>query len=117
MTDAGLLARGAAIARDPIKRSVDIAFASAGLILTLPIALAAAAAIRLDSRGPVFYAQPRSGLRGRPFLAWKFRSMVACRGPSPRFRRSWWFRRQRRKSRSALRSLRPRERRPPGFDW
>lgn len=71
------MARGAAIARDPIKRSVDIAFASAGLIVTLPIALAAAAAIRLDSRGPVFYGQPRSGLGGRPFMAWKFRSMVA----------------------------------------
>lgn len=76
MSDAALLARGAAIARNPLKRSFDVAFASAGLILTLPIALAAAAAIRLDSRGPVFYAQPRSGLRGRPFKAWKFRSMV-----------------------------------------
>lgn len=74
---AALLARGEAIARDPIKRAFDIAFACAGLIVTSPLSLAAAIAIKADSRGPVFYAQERSGLNGRPFTAWKYRSMVA----------------------------------------
>jgi len=74
---ADLLARGAAIARDPVKRAFDIAFAAAGLIVTAPVSLLAALAIRIDTPGPVFYAQQRSGLQGKPFTAWKFRSMVA----------------------------------------
>ncbi|HUF24475.1 MAG TPA: sugar transferase [Vicinamibacterales bacterium] len=74
---ADLIARGAAIARDPVKRAFDVAFAAAGLIVTAPVSLLAALAIKIDTPGPVFYAQQRSGLRGRPFTAWKFRSMVA----------------------------------------
>ncbi len=77
MSDIDILGRAAAIARSPAKRAFDVAFAAAGLLVTSPIALAAALAIRLDSRGPVFYAQPRSGLGGREFMAWKFRSMIA----------------------------------------
>ena len=71
-----LLARGDAIARSATKRAFDIAFSSAGLIVTLPLSLLAALAIKADSPGPVFYAQERSGLRGARFKAWKFRSMV-----------------------------------------
>lgn len=74
---ADLIARGAAIARDPVKRAFDVAFAAVGLIVTAPVSLLAALAIRIDTPGPVFYGQQRSGLRGRPFRAWKFRSMVA----------------------------------------
>lgn len=74
---ADLIARGAAIARDPVKRAFDMAFAAIGLIVTAPVSLLAAIAIRIDTPGPVFYAQERSGLGGRPFTAWKFRSMVA----------------------------------------
>jgi lipopolysaccharide/colanic/teichoic acid biosynthesis glycosyltransferase len=74
---ADLIVRGAAIARDPVKRAFDVAFAAAGLIVTAPVSLLAALAIRMDTPGPVFYAQQRSGLGGRPFTAWKFRSMVA----------------------------------------
>lgn len=77
MRDADLIARGAAIARSPLKRAFDIAFAAAGLIAVSPFALLSAVAIRLDSRGPIFYTQPRSGRRGRTFTAWKFRSMTA----------------------------------------
>ena len=77
MRDADLIARGAAIARSPLKRAFDIAFAAAGLIAVSPLALLSAVAIRIDSRGPIFYTQPRSGRRGRPFTAWKFRSMTA----------------------------------------
>lgn len=42
------------------------------LILLIPIAIA----IKLDSPGPIFYVQKRYGLLGRPFLIYKFRSMV-----------------------------------------
>lgn len=42
------------------------------LILLIPIAIA----IKLDSPGPIFYVQKRYGLSGRPFLIYKFRSMV-----------------------------------------
>jgi len=73
---ADLHARGEAIARSPLKRAFDIAFSSAAILVTAPLSLLAAIAIKLDSPGPVFYAQPRSGLNGRPFTAWKFRSMV-----------------------------------------
>jgi lipopolysaccharide/colanic/teichoic acid biosynthesis glycosyltransferase len=72
-----LLARGASITRSPIKRAFDIVFSGTGLILTAPLSLIAALAIKADSPGPVFYAQERSGLNGRRFTAWKFRSMVA----------------------------------------
>lgn len=45
-------------------------------LLCLPIIAAIALAIRLDSRGPIFYTQIRIGRSGRPFKAWKFRTMV-----------------------------------------
>jgi lipopolysaccharide/colanic/teichoic acid biosynthesis glycosyltransferase len=57
------------------KRWLDIAFASAGLVVTSPAWVALSIVIKLDDGGPVFFSQPRSGLRGRQFLAYKFRSM------------------------------------------
>ncbi|MEM9909092.1 MAG: undecaprenyl-phosphate galactose phosphotransferase WbaP, partial [Cyanobacteria bacterium P01_D01_bin.44] len=45
-------------------------------LLSLPIIALIALLIRLDSPGPVFYGQTRIGKGGRPFIAWKFRSMV-----------------------------------------
>jgi lipopolysaccharide/colanic/teichoic acid biosynthesis glycosyltransferase len=72
-----IIARGEAIARNPAKRAFDIAFAGLALVITSPLALVAALAIKADTRGPVFYAQERSGLGGVRFRAWKFRSMVA----------------------------------------
>ena len=45
------------------------------LAAVLPITLLVAAAIKLESRGPVFYRQERVGLNGRIFRVWKFRSM------------------------------------------
>ncbi len=47
-----------------------------GLILFLPIMIAAAIAIKIDSRGPIFFKQTRSGINGRTFKLWKFRTMV-----------------------------------------
>jgi lipopolysaccharide/colanic/teichoic acid biosynthesis glycosyltransferase len=46
-----------------------------GLALVSPIALAAAVAIKLDSRGPVFFSQERVGFGGRVFRMLKFRTM------------------------------------------
>jgi sugar transferase (PEP-CTERM system associated) len=58
-----------------VKRSFDLAISLAFLIFTLPLLLATALAIRLESRGPVFYRQERVGLNGRPYSLLKFRSM------------------------------------------
>ena len=58
-----------------VKRVVDLSVAAiALLLLALPFAVIAAA-IRLNSPGPVFYRQERMGLDRRPFLVLKFRSM------------------------------------------
>jgi len=46
------------------------------LVLLLPVFLLVAVAIRLESRGPVFFRQRRVGRHGRQFEMWKFRSMV-----------------------------------------
>jgi sugar transferase (PEP-CTERM system associated) len=48
-----------------------------GTVLTLPIALLAAIAVKLTSRGPVLYRQTRVGKNGAPFTLYKFRSMYA----------------------------------------
>src|SRR2546422_2104504 len=58
-----------------LKRAFDLGLASLLLLLSSPIFLLAAAAIRLTSRGPVLFRQTRVGLRGRPFVFLKFRSM------------------------------------------
>jgi lipopolysaccharide/colanic/teichoic acid biosynthesis glycosyltransferase len=68
--------RAARIVASPVKRAMDIAFALTGLVATSPICLLAALAILLDDGRPVWYRQSRSGLRGRPFIVTKFRSMV-----------------------------------------
>ncbi len=58
------------------KRTFDLVGASVALIpLAIPFAIIAIA-IKLDSRGPVFFRDPRAGLRGRSFRPWKFRTMV-----------------------------------------
>ncbi len=59
------------------KRAMDIVGASVLLVLTAPIWLVVALAIRLDSSGPVIFRQNRIGRRGKPFRLMKFRSMVA----------------------------------------
>lgn len=58
-----------------IKRSLDIVIASGSLIMLLPLLIYIAIKIKLDSAGPVFYFQERIGLRGIPFVIFKFRSM------------------------------------------
>ena len=59
-----------------IKRGLDIGIAAAGLLLSAPLSLAAAVAIKLTSPGPILFSQERAGLHGRPFQILKFRTMV-----------------------------------------
>jgi lipopolysaccharide/colanic/teichoic acid biosynthesis glycosyltransferase len=59
-----------------VKRCVDLAGATALLIVCSPLMLLAAVLVRLDSRGPVFFRQERMGKGGAPFPIWKFRTMV-----------------------------------------
>jgi exopolysaccharide biosynthesis polyprenyl glycosylphosphotransferase len=59
-----------------LKRSLDVVGAAAALILLAPALVLLAILIRLDSRGPVLYAAPRAGRKGRPFRCYKFRTMV-----------------------------------------
>lgn len=58
-----------------VKRMFDIAFASLALAALLPLLLLAALAVKLDSRGPVMFRQPRIGRGNSMFLMHKFRSM------------------------------------------
>lgn len=59
------------------KRFFDLVLASLGLILFSPLFLILAIAIKLESKGPVFYRGVRVGLKGLPFRIFKFRTMVA----------------------------------------
>lgn len=58
-----------------LKRLGDLVGASGLLLLTAPLLLAAAALIRLEDGGPIFYGQQRTGLYGERILIWKLRSM------------------------------------------
>jgi exopolysaccharide biosynthesis polyprenyl glycosylphosphotransferase len=58
-----------------VKRAVDLVVSLALFLVTLPLQLIAAAAIRLTSHGPVFFRQTRCGLNGRHFTLVKFRTM------------------------------------------
>jgi len=60
-----------------LKRTFDIVASGAGLLLISPILAVSAIAIKLDSRGPVFFRQARHGRGGREFRIVKFRTMVA----------------------------------------
>lgn len=62
--------------RAAIKRLVDVVGAGVGLLITAAFAPIIALAIRLDSRGPVFFSQERVGQNGRRFRIHKFRTMV-----------------------------------------
>jgi exopolysaccharide biosynthesis polyprenyl glycosylphosphotransferase len=58
-----------------IKRVFDLAISVPVMVLLAPVWLLVALAIRLDSPGPVFFRQVRSGRHGKPFVFYKFRSM------------------------------------------
>jgi lipopolysaccharide/colanic/teichoic acid biosynthesis glycosyltransferase len=58
-----------------LKRAVDIAGATVGLVVLSPLLALVALAVALDSPGPVFFRQERIGVGGRRFRVWKFRTM------------------------------------------
>jgi exopolysaccharide biosynthesis polyprenyl glycosylphosphotransferase len=62
--------------RDVVKRLFDIVTAAVGLVLLSPFTLLVALLIKLSSRGPVIFRQERIGRGGRPFILYKFRTMV-----------------------------------------
>lgn len=58
-----------------IKRAMDVLVSGIGIIILSPLFLIIALAIKAASKGPVLYIQKRSGLNGRKFVLYKFRSM------------------------------------------
>lgn len=57
------------------RRGVSLVAAAVGLVVTAPLMAVIALAIKLDSRGPIFFIHERAGYRGRPFRLVKFRTM------------------------------------------
>jgi putative colanic acid biosynthesis UDP-glucose lipid carrier transferase len=73
--------------RDPaqsrVKRALDILVAAAALLFVLPLMIAAAVAVRLDSPGPIFFRQRRGGYGGETFEILKFRTMYVLEDSGP----------------------------------
>lgn len=65
-----------------LKRMIDVIGSLIGLVLSSPILLLAAIAIRMDSRGPALFIQERAGENGKPFRVYKMRTM--CDGAEER---------------------------------
>ena len=59
-----------------LKRTFDIIIAGTALLVLSPVIAVIALTIKLDDRGPIFFLQERVGKAGRPFAAYKFRTMV-----------------------------------------
>ena len=58
-----------------VKRILDISVSIIGLVVSFPFLIILALVIRLDSKGPIIYAQRRVGRNGKPFTMFKFRTM------------------------------------------
>jgi sugar transferase (PEP-CTERM system associated) len=58
-----------------LQRAVSLILTTVGLVVSAPLLAIIAVAIKLDSRGPVFFIQKRAGIRGQPFHLVKFRTM------------------------------------------
>lgn len=75
------------------KRAIDVLIALIALIAGVPVFLAVAVAIKLNSPGPVFFAHHRLGRTGKTFSCYKFRTMVknaeACLQSSPELRKEF----------------------------
>ncbi|MCK4624540.1 MAG: sugar transferase, partial [Phycisphaerae bacterium] len=73
--DAEYLLQSANHFYDSTKRVFDIVAGTVMLVLSMPLMILAAMAIKATSRGPVFFRQKRTGLDGGTFTMYKFRSM------------------------------------------
>ncbi|MBX6366168.1 MAG: sugar transferase [Gemmatimonadetes bacterium] len=60
-----------------VKRTIDVALSAVGLVVLAPLLLVIAALVRASSPGPILYEWRVLGRRGRPFIGYKFRTMVA----------------------------------------
>jgi lipopolysaccharide/colanic/teichoic acid biosynthesis glycosyltransferase len=69
-------APSAPVGRSVLKRGFDLALATALLIFFAPIMLVIAALVRATSKGPALFKQRRTGLNGRIFYIYKFRTMT-----------------------------------------
>ena len=58
-----------------LKQLIDVVVAAVMIVVSLPITIPVAIAIKLSSPGPIFYSQVRTGLNGKKFRVYKFRSM------------------------------------------
>ncbi|MEM1484913.1 exopolysaccharide biosynthesis polyprenyl glycosylphosphotransferase [Oscillospiraceae bacterium PP1C4] len=67
---------GLSIEQQALKRVFDLLSASCALLLSLPVMVVTAAVIKLYDRGPIFYKQLRLTKDGKPFMLYKFRSMI-----------------------------------------
>lgn len=63
------------MAKDPLKRAMDILVAGGALLFFAPLLALVAVLIKLESPGPVLFRQSRGGLNGQAFTIFKFRSM------------------------------------------
>jgi putative colanic acid biosynthesis UDP-glucose lipid carrier transferase len=61
-----------------LKRLMDIALGGCAFLLTLPVIVLIAAAVKLSSPGPALFRQRRYGLNGEEITVYKFRSMIVC---------------------------------------
>lgn len=73
--DAEALAKSGFISM--VKPILDVTAAAAAIVFLAPLFLLLAIAIKIDSRGPILFAQTRTGYLGRRFKLYKFRTMVA----------------------------------------
>ena len=65
--------------QEAIARTISLAVAAVGLIVTAPLIVIVAALIKLDSPGPALFIQERIGLYGRRFKLLKFRTMIQAK--------------------------------------
>jgi sugar transferase (PEP-CTERM system associated) len=72
-----------------LRRIGSLLFALFGLVVTAPLMVLIALAIKLDSKGPVFFIQERAGLQGKPFRLVKFRTMHPIESGSEAERSVW----------------------------
>lgn len=63
------------------KRILDLAVLALVALPVISVGLMCAVAVKVTSPGPVFFRQERIGMDGRPFLVWKFRTMIAGDNP------------------------------------
>jgi sugar transferase EpsL len=64
-----------------LKRLLDVSLAGWGLVVSAPLLLGVACAIRVDMGKPILFRQLRVGMNEKPFRLWKFRTMTNQRGP------------------------------------